>query len=314
MAAGRTPFSRSAALLAAGVAALIASSSNDPLGVAAFSTSSSARTGRRVSVSVSVSSSSSSSSTRSDSHIDNNPLSLQALSQITEQHQTTTSQQQQPKQQHTNSNSNSNHHPSASKLASLGLAVAIATTALPVVEPANAYIPTDYASETVQNTIQDLKAASGNVDDTFKIYESIADIITEGKGVGGQINYQGIQLERGYVADEDTSIYNPGLSLLTESEKERLVEGVIDARKIGLKSNQWSENNEYAYSFLRTKLDPLHTTELRGFLGIVPFYGAALYVGVVAVQQFFREGFQVAYLVGVAAFFVPIIGLILAGP
>jgi len=192
----------------------------------------------------------------------------------------------------------------------VGLAVAIAGASL----PANAYIPSDYASETVQNAIQDLKAASGNVDETFKVYENIAGIITEGKGVGGQINYQGIQLERGYVADEDTTIYNPGLSLLTESEKERLVEGVIDARKAGLKTNQWSENNEYAFDFLRQKLDPFHTTELRGYLGIVPYYGAALYLAVLAVQQFFRDGFQVAYLVGVAAFFVPILGLILAGP
>ena len=125
---------------------------------------------------------------------------------------------------------------------------------------------------------------------------------------------EGIQLERGYVADEDTTIYNPGLSLLTESEKERLVEAVIDARKAGLEGNQWSENNEYAFEFLRQKLDPFHTTELRGFLGIVPFYGAAIYLAVLAVQQLFRDGFQIAYLVGVAAFFLPIVGLVLAGP
>eukprot|EP00536_Pseudo-nitzschia_multiseries_P017503 jgi/Psemu1/264339/estExt_Genewise1Plus.C_15920001 len=209
-------------------------------------------------------------------------------------------------------------------LASLGLAAAViaattatTTTAVAVFpEPAYAYIPSDYASETVQNVIQELKAASGNVDETFRVYENIAGIITEGKGVGGQINYQGIQLERGYVADEDTTIYNPGLSLLTESEKERLVEGVIDARKAGLKAsnNQWSENNQYAFEFLRQKLDPFHTTELRGYLGIVPYYGAALYLAVLAVQQFFRDGFQVAYLVGVVAFFAPILGLILAGP
>ena len=125
---------------------------------------------------------------------------------------------------------------------------------------------------------------------------------------------EGIELDRGWVADEDTSIYNPGLSLLTESEKERLVEGVIDTRKAGLKANQWSENNEYAYEFLRQKLDPLHMVELQGFMGIVPFYGAAIYIAVLAVQQISREAFQIAYLVGVAAFFLPIIGLVLAGP
>jgi len=185
---------------------------------------------------------------------------------------------------------------------SLAIAMATASTVLPVL-PASAYIDSDYASETVQVAIKGLKSASGNAGDTFKVYESIAAIITEGRGVGGQINYKGVELNRGFVADEDTAIYNPGLTLLTESEKERLVEGVIDCKKAGVKANQWSEENEYAYTFLRTKLDPLHMVELQGLLGIVPYYGAAIYVVVLAVQQFFRDAFQVAYLVGVAAFF-----------
>ena len=67
----------------------------------------------------------------------------------------------------------------------LALAISTATTTL----PANAYIPSDYASETVQTAIKDLKAASGNAKQTFDVYEGIAAIITEGKGVGGQINY-----------------------------------------------------------------------------------------------------------------------------
>jgi len=125
---------------------------------------------------------------------------------------------------------------------------------------------------------------------------------------------EGVQLDRGYVADEDTSIYNPGLTLLTESEKERLVDAVIQSRKAGLANGQWSENNEYAFDFLREKLDPLHMVELSGFLKFVPFYGAFLYLAVLGVQQFVRDLFPVAYLVGVLAFFGPIIGLIAAGP
>ena len=104
------------------------------------------------------------------------------------------------------------------------------------------------------------------------------------------------------------------MSLLTESEKERLVEGIIDAKKAGLKANQWSEENEYAFEFIRGKLDPYHMNELSGFLGIVPFYGAAIYIVVLAIQQLFRDAFQIAYLVGVVAFFAPIVGLVLAGP
>lgn len=124
---------------------------------------------------------------------------------------------------------------------------------------------------------------------------------------------EGIQLERGFISDEDTQIYNPGLTLLTESEKERLVEAVIGARKDGLSKGQWSENNEFAFQFLREKLDPLHMVELSGFLGFVPFYGAIIYLAVLGVQQFVRDLFPVAYLVGVLAFFGPIVALIVAG-
>jgi hypothetical protein len=122
-----------------------------------------------------------------------------------------------------------------------------------------------------------------------------------------------VSLDRGYVADEDTSIYNPGLTLLTESEKERLVEAVIDARKVGLQQNQWSENNEFAFDFLREKLDPFHMVELSGFLQFVPLYAGILYMGVLAVQQFARDAFQIAYLGGVIFFFLPIFALIAAG-
>jgi len=196
----------------------------------------------------------------------------------------------------------------------LAVATATATTVTATTKAAYAYIPSDYASETVQKTIQDLKSASGKNAETFTVYESIATIITEGKGVGGMINFKGVELERGYVADEDTSIYNPGLSLLTESEKERLVEAVIDARKDGLAKGQWSENNEYAYGFLKGKLDPLHMVELSTFLKFVPFYGGFLYLAVLGVQQLFRDSFQKAYLVGVVAFILPILVLIATGP
>ena len=76
----------------------------------------------------------------------------------------------------------------------------------------------------------------------------------------------GVTLERGYVADEDTTIYNPGLSLLTESEKNSLVNAIIENRKGNIASNSWSQDNEYAFDFLKTRLDPLHMYELKGYL------------------------------------------------
>lgn len=93
-----------------------------------------------------------------------------------------------------------------------------------------------------------------------------------------------------------------------------MVEAVIDARKAGLSKGEWSENNEFAYEFLKERLDPLHINELSGFLGFVPIYGAVLYLGVLAVQQFARGLFPAAYLIGVAAFFGPILALVAAGP
>jgi hypothetical protein len=56
--------------------------------------------------------------------------------------------------------------------------------------PAQAYDPSDYASETVTEVVKSLKDASGDSDATFSVYEEIAAIITEGKGVGGSINYR----------------------------------------------------------------------------------------------------------------------------
>eukprot|EP00339_Tiarina_fusa_P010371 CAMPEP_0117061000 /NCGR_PEP_ID=MMETSP0472-20121206/42437_1 /TAXON_ID=693140 ORGANISM="Tiarina fusus, Strain LIS" /NCGR_SAMPLE_ID=MMETSP0472 /ASSEMBLY_ACC=CAM_ASM_000603 /LENGTH=246 /DNA_ID=CAMNT_0004779445 /DNA_START=101 /DNA_END=841 /DNA_ORIENTATION=+ len=208
-----------------------------------------------------------------------------------------------------NSHTSDKHNLVASTILATSLAIAASTPL-----PAQAYIPSDYASETVQTAIKTLKDASGNVDETFKAYEMIAGIITEGEGVGGMVNYKGIQLERGYISDEDTSVYNPGLTLLTESEKQRLVDAVIQARKDGLAKNQWSENNEFGYEFLKGNLDPLHMTELRGYLGFVPFYAAIIYAAVLGVQQFARGIFPAAYLIGVAAFALPIFALIAAGP
>mmetsp|Transcript_12503 Transcript_12503/g.16445 ORF Transcript_12503/g.16445 Transcript_12503/m.16445 type:complete len:257 (+) Transcript_12503:109-879(+) len=179
---------------------------------------------------------------------------------------------------------------------------------------AQAYDPVDYASDTVKSTVQLLKNSNGDVEATFKAYEILADIITEGTGVGGAVNYKGVQLDRGYVADEDTAVYNPGLSLLTESEKDRLLAAVIDARKAGVAAKTWNGDVELGFSYLKTRLDPLHVYELKGYLGVFPFYAAVVYVAVLGVQQFLRDSFPAAYFAGVAALFIPALGFIALGP
>ena len=122
-----------------------------------------------------------------------------------------------------------------------------------------------------------------------------------------------MKLNEGYVADEDTTIYNPGLTLLTSSEKERLVSAIIENRKIGLSSNQWSENNEYAFDFLKQKLDPLHMYELEGYLGILPFYGAVVYLVALFAQQNMRGVFPLVYGACALAVFGPVIFLVAIG-
>ena len=198
-------------------------------------------------------------------------------------------------------------------VAAAALASAVAFS--PVLDgPANAYDPSDYASETVTAAVTSLKEAQGDASKSFQAFEEIAAIIAEGKGIGGSVNYNGVQLERGYIADEDTTIYNPGLTLLTESEKDRLVEALVKSRKAGLEKNAWSKDNELGFTELKSKLDPLFMWELRGYLKILPFYGAAVYLATFFVQQNLRQVFPAAYIIGAVAVFLPIVGLIAAGP
>mmetsp|Transcript_596 Transcript_596/g.962 ORF Transcript_596/g.962 Transcript_596/m.962 type:complete len:267 (+) Transcript_596:130-930(+) len=221
------------------------------------------------------------------------------------------------------SNNNNNEHenhftskPIVSTLTALSIFATLSTTPLllPNTNNANAYEESDYASETVTTVVQRLKSSTGSIDDTFLALEDVAKIITEGKGVGGQLTYDGVKLNEGYVADEDTTIYNPGLSLLTESEKERLTDAIIQNRKVSLSSNQWNENNEYAFSFLKQKLDPLHMYELGGYLKILPFWGAALYLGALFVQQNSRGIFPLVYGLCALGVFGPVIVLVASGP
>jgi hypothetical protein len=199
------------------------------------------------------------------------------------------------------------------------------------------YDETEYISDAVKVAIQAVTDAtrttsssttaagtgSATNDALVKAYENIAEIITEGKGVGGAINFQGIQLDRGYVSDEDTSIYNPGLTLLTETEKNRLVRVIVESKQqqqqqLAATSNtaaaSWNNDLEAGYTFLRERLDPLHMYELRGYLSVLPWYGAVMYLIAFAIQQLARDVFPIAYIVCAVAVFAPILVLVIIGP
>jgi hypothetical protein len=185
------------------------------------------------------------------------------------------------------------------------------TAPLQLPSAAMAFDPSDYASATVQDAVQLVETAAKDSNALVRAYENIAEIITEGKGVGGEINFRGVQLDRGFVSDEDTAIYNPGLTLLTEGEKERLVSAIVASKKV---ASEWNADTEAGYAFLRERLDPLHTYELRGYLQIVPFYGAALYLVALAAQQLARDLFPVVYIACAVAVFAPVAVLIALGP
>lgn len=55
-------------------------------------------------------------------------------------------------------------------------------------DTAFAYDDSDNDVDTVSNVVQSLKYAQGDAAASFKVFESINDIITEGKGVGGMIS------------------------------------------------------------------------------------------------------------------------------
>ncbi|KAL7545119.1 hypothetical protein ACHAWF_008478 [Thalassiosira exigua] len=211
-------------------------------------------------------------------------------------------------------NGNMMLRPVLSTATAASLALALAAAPLSPHQQAFAFEESDYASETVTNVVSRLKSSAGDVEGTFNSFEEVAKIITEGKGVGGTLTYDGVRLNEGFVADEDTTIYNPGLTLLTSSEKERLVSAVVENRKVGLSTQKWSENNEYAFDFLKQKLDPLHMYELEGYLGILPFWGAALYLVALFVQKNARGIFPLVYGLCALGVFGPAFLLVANGP
>jgi hypothetical protein len=212
-------------------------------------------------------------------------------------------------------------HLRANVVASAVLLALFASSSLPAVAPAAAAIASldlKGNSPAVSAAISSLREAAttpNSREDLFKSFQSIADIITEGKGVGGSINYRGVQLERGYVADEDTTIYNPGLTLLTESEKSQLVQAIVESRASALaRDGAWSDDNQLAYEFLKDKLDPFHITELRGYLTAFPVLVGVAYAVNLAVQQLARRWFPISYGLGVAIVVLPALALLALGP
>eukprot|EP00586_Coscinodiscus_wailesii_P020156 CAMPEP_0172497010 /NCGR_PEP_ID=MMETSP1066-20121228/94748_1 /TAXON_ID=671091 /ORGANISM="Coscinodiscus wailesii, Strain CCMP2513" /LENGTH=268 /DNA_ID=CAMNT_0013269583 /DNA_START=144 /DNA_END=950 /DNA_ORIENTATION=- len=195
----------------------------------------------------------------------------------------------------------------------VNFALATALTLSPLVATPQTVIAYDSADDTIAAIIKRLEVTAGKPQESLKAFEEVATIITEGKGVGGDVSYGGVDLNRAEVTGEDTTIYNPGLTLLTESEKNSILKSIMNNRKIAQNAASWSEDNEYAFQFLKQKLDPLHMAELKGYLGIFPFYAGLVYLAALGVQQIAREFFTAGYIFGALLVFGPVVVLLLFG-
>lgn len=212
--------------------------------------------------------------------------------------------------------------PTTTSIAAASVALAASMFLVAVVDDdraAMAYRPDDYAGDAVANAVIMLRESSSSGDaangnDVGRAFDEINSIIREGKGVGGTINFQGVNLERGYVANEDTTIYNPGLTLLTESEKERLVEASVLARNGLISRDAWTSENQISFEYIREKLDPYHTYELSGYLRNAPLYVGIAYLLAIGTQLFLRGIFPVAYFVLVFLTILPALVYIALGP
>ena len=100
---------------------------------------------------------------------------------------------------------------------------------------------------------------------------------------------------------------------MTESEKSSLVDGMIANRKANVVTKTWNEENESAFYSLKSRLDPLHMVELKGYLKLFPFVGGAMYVVALGIQQLARGLFEVGYVVSALVVFLPVFLFIVIG-
>jgi hypothetical protein len=65
---------------------------------------------------------------------------------------------------------------------------------------------------------------------------------------------------------------------------------------------------------MKSLLDPLHMHELSGYLGILPYYGAILYLVALYVQKNARDVFPLVYGLCALGVFGPVLVLVASGP
>ena len=84
-----------------------------------------------------------------------------------------------------------------------------------------------------------------------------------------------------------------------------LTASIVEIKRDMISSNTWDDKLEWGYGFLKSKLDPLHTYELKGYFAKFPFLVAAGYLVATASQVVFRDFFPVVYGLCVAGVVLP---------
>eukprot|EP01038_Epipyxis_sp_PR26KG_P007663 gene7664-10427_t len=92
--------------------------------------------------------------------------------------------------------------------------------------------------------------------------------------------------------------------------KYRIIEAINDKR-VQL-SSEWDQALGYESKELKRRVDPYRTVDLGGYLKVAPYYGGALYLAALFVQQALPELFIFAYPLAAVAFTAPIAFIVLA--
>ena len=118
----------------------------------------------------------------------------------------------------------------------------------------------------------------------------------------------GLAMARIYdaIPKDDLSLdaVNPETGFLGQAER-------LDAfRQLAARRGEnglWTQDNVESFKALRAALDPLHVTDLKGYLSFAGLLGGGLYIAALWVQQTLPEIFPAVYLFLAACFSAPVL-------
>ena len=118
----------------------------------------------------------------------------------------------------------------------------------------------------------------------------------------------GLAMARIYdaIPKDDLSLdaVNPETGFLGQAERLDVFRELASRRD---ESGLWTQDNVESFKALRAALDPLHVTDLKGYLSFAGLLGGGLYIAALWVQQTLPEIFPAVYLFLAACFSAPVL-------